>query len=423
MVEIQESPPSPTARHLLHGVVGFVVIALLWGIFGKIDIVAVGEGKTVPTGRVKVIQPLESGVVKTIHVQDGQSVRKGDPLIELDVTLTGADENRLKGELELVNADIARLQALLDGVSPTFATTLTVQDRANQTDLYLQAQSQHLAEMQGFTEQLSQKRFELEGAQAAVSRLTRTLPLVTQRAQSYANLAQKNYVARNQAISMEEQRLQAAYDLKTQQAKVAELSAAVSAIRQQTENAEATFRRNTLTELNDKSQKRIGLTQELAKATERQRLQTLTAPIDGRVQELRLHTVGGVVTPAQEVLKVVPHEDALEAEVTIPNKDIGFVQEGQPVRVKFEAFPFTKYGVITGRITKLSLDAVQDEKRGLVYMARIALDKATLQVDGRSLVLTSGLAVTAKVKTGSRRIISYFLSPIMQYGDEAIRER
>jgi hemolysin D len=130
-----------------------------------------------------------------------------------------------------------------------------------------------------------------------------------------------------------------------------------------------------------------------------------------------------VVTPAQELMKVVPHEDALEAEVMIPNRDIGFVHEGQPVRVKFEAYPFTRYGVIDGTVKKLSLDAIQDEKLGLLYVARIALNKTTLQVEDKEIPLTSGLSLTAEIKTGKRRIIDYFLSPLEEYSSESIRER
>jgi hemolysin D len=423
VIEIQDSPPSPTSRYLLWGTFSFIGIALVWGTLGHIDIIATGQGKTVPTSRVKVIQPLQTAVVKAIHVQDGQEVKTGERLIDLDVTMTGADAERARQDLLQTEADIARLQALHDGKLPVFGVSLTTIDRSTEQNLFKQAQEKHEAEIANLKQQLIQKKHEREDAQAEATHLAKTLPLVSERAASYSRLAAKGYVAKNQYVSIEEQRLQNQYNLQSQRAKVEETTAAIAAIGQQISATEAAFQRDTLNELNDKSQKRAGLVQDLAKADALNRLQNLTSPIDGTVQELKVHTIGGVVTPAQELMKVVPHEDALEAEVMIPNRDIGFVHEGQPVRVKFEAYPFTKYGVIEGVVKKLSLDAVQDEKLGLLYVARIGLNKTTLQVEDKQIPLTSGLSLTAEIKTGKRRIIDYFLSPLEEYSSESIRER
>jgi hemolysin D len=423
VIELQESPPSPTARYLLRGTFGFICIALLCGVIGHIDIVAIGQGKTVPTGRVKVIQPLQTAVVKAIYVQDGQEVKAGERLIDLDVTMTGADAEHVRQDLLLTEADIARLQALHNAKLPIFPVSLTTVDRSTEENLFKQAQYKHRAEIANLRQQLLQKQHEREDAQAEATRLAKTLPLVAERTASYSRLAAKGYVAKNQYISLEEQRLQTQYNLQSQRAKVEEAIAAIAAIEQQVSATEASFQRDTLNELNDKSQKRAGLVQDVAKADELNRLQNLTSPIDGTVQELKIHTIGGVVTPAEEIMKVVPHEDALEAEVMIPNRDIGFVHEGQPVRVKFEAYPFTRYGVVDGVVKKLSLDAIQDEKQGLLYVARIGLAKATLKVEDKEVALTPGLSLTAEIKTGKRRIIDYFLSPIEEYGSESIRER
>jgi hemolysin D len=398
-------------------------VALLWSILGHVDVVATGQGKTVPTGRVKVIQPLESGVVKTIYVQDGQEVKAGEHLVDLDITFTAADAERLRQELAQTEADMARLQALHGGTVPSFNAGLAPADSLIEQTLFEQARDQHQAEMAAVRQQLTQKRHELEEAEATTTKLARTLPLIAERAASYARLASKGYVAKNQSVSLEEQRLQTLYDLEAQRAKVGEAEAAIAGITQQVSSTEAAFQRTALSDLNEKSQKRAGLVQDLAKAEKLNHLQNLTAPIDGTVQELKVHTIGGVVTPAQELMKIVPHQDALEAEVMIPNRDIGFVHEGQSVRLKFEAYPFTKYGVVDGSVTKLSLDAVQNDKLGLVYLARVALNRPTMKVGEQDVVLTPGLALTAEIKTGTRRIIEYFLSPILQTSDEAIHER
>jgi hemolysin D len=185
----------------------------------------------------------------------------------------------------------------------------------------------------------------------------------------------------------------------------------------------AETRRATLDVLNLAEQKVASLSQDLVKAENRGRLMRLTAPVGGTVQQLAVHTVGGVVTPAQALLVIVPGDNPLEIEAFVENKDIGFVRAGQMAEVKVETFPFTKYGTLHGKVMQVSSDAIQDEKRGLVYAARVKLEKTTLKVDGKTVNLTPGMAVTVEIKTGKRRVIEYFLSPLMQYGDESLRER
>ena len=149
----------------------------------------------------------------------------------------------------------------------------------------------------------------------------------------------------------------------------------------------------------------------------------LTAPIDGVVQQLAVHTVGGIVTPAQQLMVVAPEDGQLEVEAILENKDIGFVNEGQDAEVKIDAFPFTRYGTVEGKVTSLSRDAVQIDKVGLVYTAKVSLTRSTIQVDTKEIRLTPGMSVAVEIKTGKRRLIEYFLSPLLQAGHESIRER
>lgn len=122
-------------------------------------------------------------------------------------------------------------------------------------------------------------------------------------------------------------------------------------------------------------------------------------------------------------MAVVPAEDALEVEATVLNKDIGFVRVGQEVTVKIESFPYTRFGYLTGKVLSVSHDAAQDEKMGLVFPARVKLDKATLVVDGVRVSLSPGMALSVEIKTGKRRVIDYLLSPLREYSSESLRER
>ena len=209
----------------------------------------------------------------------------------------------------------------------------------------------------------------------------------------------------------------------TQRSRLKELSATVQAARAERTSLVAETRRIALDTLNDAEQKTTGYGQELVKSEARKGYMTLIAPVDGTVQQLAVHTVGGVVTEAQVLMMVVPQDHVLEVEAFLDNKDIGFVNPDQIAEVKIETFPFTKYGTIPATVTHVSHDAISDEKKGLIYSTRVKLARATMQVEDKTVHLSPGMAVTVEIKTGQRRVIEYFLSPLLQHTNESLRER
>lgn len=431
VLEIQESPPSPLGRIMLWVFVAFFIIAIAWAIIGKIDIVAVAQGKIIPGDRIKVIQPLEIGTVLTIHVQEGQTVAQGDPLIELDATSSGADQQRLRNELMTAQLDAARLHALSTYKSGSSIpeTSFIIPTHADRTQAALQKHmlrnqlEEQAARLSALDSAITQRQAEYATTQDTVAKLEATLPLITQRTQSLKNLADKKLVAEHSYLELEQQRLEQHHDLATQRNRLKEITAAIASAEQQRLALQAEFKRTTLTELAKTEERITALHQELIKAEQRTTLQRLTAPVSGVVQQLAIHTVGGVVTPAQQLMVIVPNEHTLEVEALVQNKDIGFVHAGQAAEIKIETFPFTKYGIIDAEIRHLSNDAIADEKLGLIYAARVLMKKSVINVNGKQVNLTPGMAVTVEIKTGQRRLIEYFLSPLLQYGQESIRER
>lgn len=361
VLEIQDSPPSPAGRSIIFLIIGLFTAALLWSVFGHIDIVAVAQGKIIPSDYSKIIQPLDSGIIKKIHVRDGQQVKQGDILIELDPTTTGADRERYSNEYLSAMTEVARLQALI-----TDQNNFTPPPGAN--PVFVKIQRNRLRD------QLTEFR------------------ALQNQADAYKNLYDKQLVSKMQYLEADRARAQKAQE-------------------HAAEYAEAKTRA-------------YSFSQELAKAENRTSQQTLTAPIDGVVQQLAVHTVGGVVTPAQQLMVIAPREGDLEVEAWIENKDIGFVNAEQDAEVKIEAFPFTRYGVIDGKVLTLSKDAVPIEKVGLVYTARVNLAKSTIRIENNKQAhLSPGMNVTVEIKTGQRRLIEYFLSPLLQASRESIRER
>ena len=427
-VEVLETPASPAGRFFALFIAIMFLAAIAWGWFGEIDTVAVAQGKIIPGGRVKVIQPLEIGVVRAIHVRDGQAVRQGEPLIELDPTESGADEARLKHDLMAARLDAARLTAMakrpakpLSVFAPpaSVAPGLLAAARA----LMVAEAGEHREAIAGIEAEIRQKQAERETIRAQIAAYRDTIPLVRERVEAWDYLAKKEYASRLRLTELQEQLLSRERGLVIEQKKLGEVREAVAVLKRRKAQQTAALASRVGKELSEALRDIVRLEQELTKAEERLRARVLRAPVDGVVQQLQVNTVGGVVNPAERLLVVVPDDAALEIEAKVLNKDIGFVRAEQDAEIKIESFPFTKYGLIDGTVKQVSADAVEDEQLGLVYPMRVTMKQKRILVGDKWVALAPGMSVTAEVKTGKRRAIEFFLSPLMRYQDEAMRER
>ncbi len=431
-LEIQETPPSPIGRAISISIAVLFTIAIIWACVGKIDIVTVAQGKIVPSDRIKLIQPQEIGTVRAIHVKEGQIVNKGDLLVELDTTTTKADEQRIEHESLLAQLEQLRATTLIKAVEQQQTdNTLNLNwpkgkvPEANTTQQQLlQSQWQeYQARLNSLANEQTRRRAELAATGEVIIKLESTLPLITERAESLKTLSQQQLAPRNAYLEIEQERIEQQQDLAMQQKRREELSATLEQIKEERKAYQAEFTSNILAQQAEAEHKLNGLQHELIKAKQRTYLQKLIAPVDGVVQQLAVHTIGGVVTPAQQLMVVVPQKEGIEVEAMIQNRDIGFVFEGQTAEVKVDAFPFTKYGIIDAELINLSNDAVQDENLGLIYTSRVLLKQSAIQVGKKMVNLSPGMSVTVEVKTGKRRMIEYIFSPLMQYVDESVRER
>jgi hemolysin D len=269
----------------------------------------------------------------------------------------------------------------------------------------------------------AERNAELSGSLAEIEKLKQTLPLIDQQLEARRQLSARGHFPKLKVLEYEQLRVEHLQDIEVQQSVAAKARAAIANIDAQTARLRQTFAKTASTEMATAEDESSVRGEELRKSERRRSLQQLRSPVDGVVQQLAVHTVGGVVQPAEPLMVIVPSGSEVAVEAQILNKDIGFVHEGQPVRVKLEAYNFTDYGLIEGVIETISRDAIQDEKLGLVYAARIRLSRNHLIVGGQPQLIGPGMAVQAEVKTGERRIIKYLLSPISQTVAEAGRER
>lgn len=428
-LELTDSPVSPLPRWSMRLIVALFAIAVLWAIVGQLDIVAVSSGKTVTGGRTRVIQPLETAVVKAILVRDGQHVRAGQRLVELDGIGAGSDVRKADESLDTARLATARQQALLDALEQHRLPVLgeiegvTELQRVSEEALAVGQWRAYQAKRDALSATLRQREAERVTTRQLVSKLESTSRIAGVREQDFKNLLEQNFISKHAYLDKQQSRIELDSDLAAQKSRLQEIDAAIANQQQELQALTAEFRREALDQLRQAREQEVQYSEDARKSTQRQAWMTLTAPVSGTVQQLAVHTVGGVVTEAQALMAIVPENDTLEIEAQIENKDIGFVKPGQHATVKIESFPYTRYGYLEGRVETVSHDAMQDEKKGLVYQARIKLNQAHLIIDGTRVNLTSGMAVSAEVKTGKRRVIDYFLSPLREYAGEGLRER
>jgi hemolysin D len=355
-LEVVETPPSPIGRAIGATIIAVFCLALAWACLGTVDIVAIAPGRIIPNGSTKTIQPFDTGVVRAIHVHEGQSVKAGDVLIELDPTMTDADVEHARAEL-------------------------------------------------------SQKQAERDTIAATISKFEATIPVLEQKVEVRKYLSDNALGSKLVYLTDYQELIGQQQDLIVQKSRYREAEDAVAAA-----------------------------TQDVLKAEHRTKLQLLTSPVDGVVQQLAVHTVGGVVTSAQPLLVVVPADAHLEIKAMVSNRDIGFVRTGQDVEIKVDTFNFTRYGLLHGRVMSLSRDAISlDKPQGKAdqstaapnesntqesfYSARVSIDGSQMLVDGSLVNLGPGMGVTVEIRTGTRHIISYLLSPMVRYKQEVLRER
>jgi len=451
-LEILETPASPAGRMIGLTIILFFGLTVGWATFGHVDIIATATGKVVPTGRTKTIQPLEIGIVSAIHVRDGDKVSSGDVLVELDRTVTQAERKRVGQDLVASLLDIARLSSLRrsfehlaepqDLDEPTGASEV---DIARARSAMLAQASEQQAKLASVVQQIDQKRAEAQSVTAAISKIDATLPLLEETASIRKKAMEIQYGNHIAWLDAQTRLLDQQNERIVQERKLVEIDAARRALEQQSAQTKSAFERQVLSDLADAQKKADEFRQDLVKAQQKTEEQILRAPIDGTVQQLAVHTVGGVVQPAQQLMMIVPQGSSIEVEAMISNRDIGFVEAGQDAEVKIDTFNFTRYGLLHGKVISVSRDAIVKDKpqdrasapkqsgalsessepagQELLYTARVSLEGTQMQVEDKMVNLAPGMAVTVEIKTGQRRIIEYVMSPLLRYKQESLRER
>jgi len=430
-LEVQETPPSPLGRCLLWLLLALFAIGIAWACVGRVDIVVTAPGRIVPTGQVKRVQAPELGSVAALLVAEGDEVDAGQPLLRLDPAYVDADSRNVREQLNDIAVQSAWRRALEDWLADGWDTAGTerlpqrfaASDQMAADALYARHRQEITARMQVLSRELAANRAEQATLRAEREGIRATLQVLVQRVTAYKTLQDQRYGARVQYLEILQQQTElerAVPVLQSREDALVETAAAIDA-RMQAMLGE--IRKGNLLALSQLDSERIGLRHSASKLSRHRQQLQLIAPVAGTVQELVVHTVGAVVSPAQELMKVVPADAGIEVEALLQNKDVGFVHEGQAAQVKIDTFNFTKYGLIDAKVIDISNDAVEDPRLGWVFRIRLLLDRDWVAVEGKRVLLSPGMAITAEVNTGKRRLIEFFLSPLLRYKQDSVRER
>lgn len=425
-MEIEETPPSPLGRWLIWILVSLFTAFIIWSCLGKVDEVATARGKVLPDGRTKVLQIMEEASIKAIYVEEGQQVREGQLLMEFDKTITTADVTGIEKELLIATIEKDMLTAeLLNQPYKADAAKLMTEEHPDamevlhtQHKLREARDKEHASTLQAARLVVSQREQELLIEKATLESMKKT-HLLDELEQSESGNGQSS---KTDLLQKDNKVYQSQQEILSQEKKIVQAEDALSEVKHQVDTLIERRKHELLDKLVEKEKVLTNLNAELTKAEKRLDQQQLTSPVDGTVHGISTLTIGGVVSPAQAVISVVPSHISLVVEATISNQDIGFVKQGQQTFLKIDTFPFQKYGYLYGEILHVSPDAFDDEKLGPVYKAKVKINSSQTSM-GMSIHLVPGMSLTTEVKTGQRRIIEFFLSPIIKYAEESLKLR
>lgn len=428
ILEVTETPPSPTGRLVMWTILLLFVVALAWSILGHINEVAVAVGKVIPSGQIKTVQVKNKGIVKEINVEEGQIVQEGDVLVVLDPTTTTADYDSLKKRAAYYKLDIQRLTAELtqQPFTPEEDPDLEAHDLAAEMALYQSRTSDYHTQRQSRVDVIDQKIARLQATQATYEKYAQVLAIEEEKEARLIDLSEQNAISQFQLLEQQSKTIEYAKNAQAELDSINSIKAEIAEAQQNLANVDAAYHKDIMTALVEAKKEYYSVSEAIKKADEDSRMATIYAPTSGRVYNLNIHTLGGIVTDAQPLMQIVPEDVKLEFEVYADNKDIGFIKVGQEAEVKVETFNFQKFGMYKAEVMEISADAVNepnDQQKHMKYKLLLDPISNDINVYGQPAKLEVGMNVSAEIKIKEKRIIDFFLDPFRRYTSEALRER
>jgi membrane fusion protein, adhesin transport system len=418
----------PLSRHLLlMSIAGFFFIFFIWSNLAKLDEVTRGEGKVIPSSEVQAIQALDAGIVQEFLVREGDAVKSGQVLMRLsDIQASsdlGANQSRYHGLL----AAITRLQAEAEGKvtvdfppevikeAPTSVTEELNTFRANQTQLQ--------GQINIFQQQMSQREQEVRELSGRASDIRGVIALQREEKAMVEPLVAKGSAPKMELLQLERTIKEKQTELNSVQSNLPRAQSAVAEARARIADLSSSAKAQAQTELSAKLIEMNELKERKSALTDRKDRTELKSPVNGTVQEIKVKTVGGVIKPGDDIIKIVPQDDQLIVEARVKPSDRAFIYPGQKAVIKITSYDFSIYGGLEGEVLDISADTLQDEKGNFYYRVRLRTYETELKHGGEVLPIIPGMVATADILTGQKTVMQYLLKPFVKTLDNAFNER
>ncbi|WP_294157978.1 HlyD family type I secretion periplasmic adaptor subunit [uncultured Selenomonas sp.] len=425
ILEVTETPPSPVGRAVLWTLVALLVVGAIWICVGEVDEVAVANGKVIPVGNVKIVQSQNKGAIKELGVKEGDYVEAGQTLVVLDTTKTQADVDQLKKQAAYYAMTVDRLNAEMQDAPFTPPSDpeglLEQKDIAAQVTLYESRRAKLAADQEKNLAAVQQAAAAVEGSDAQLKKYRALQQVAQEKEDRLTQLMEEDAISYFQLLEARATRVEYQRNADATEKSILEQQGKLAEAQDNLATTDSAYRQDTMSQLVEAKRQYNAIEEELKKANETNQQSVIIAPISGRVNQLAVHTLGGVVSEGQGLMMIVPDDATMEIEAYADNKDIGFIQQGQTAEVKVETFNFQKFGMVNATVDEISPDAgsdVQDKQTFQKYRLTLGLEN-----DDSGIDLTPGMNVTAEIKIKKKKIIDFFLDPFRKYKDEALRER
>lgn len=426
LTEIEETPIPPMGRAMFWTVVLLFIAVIAWTIWGEMDIVVSARGVVIPEGNVKVIQPLQTGVIRNILVKPGEFVKKGQPLVVIDPNTTEPRLQSTEKNIKAIQLEVQRLRATL--AQRSFSPSPQDFPKPEDKGLIETQQQLHQSALINLNSQLNTQKMELEKIKAEKEEKfleeSHTSKLLAQNESKLSRLnSVKDIIAKNDIEQTEKEIYTNQTKLAQLKQELLQLSHQTQQVSQRIEEIQSDFRKKHLAELTDKEKQLTELDARMNETKFLNTRQTLKAPVSGYINELSVSTIGGVVTPAEKLISIVPDNTPLLVKASVRNQDIGFIAPDMPVAIKVDTFSFQKYGTLPGQVQQIAKDSKEDKQLGQIYEVLVQPKKLLLNIDGQEKPLSVGMSITTDIKVGKRRIIEFFIYPLIKYWNEGLSVR
>lgn len=421
LAEIEDNPVSPLGRKILWTIVIFMVLAVIWLFVGKTDVVVSARAEVIPIGNVKVLQALSGGSIKKIYIKEGDAIKKGDPLIEIDPTVEETNIESKKRNASILTLEVQKLQSLIDGTPFSPSSNIDPALTALVMGMHRSEKESIQAEQLQIDQQISQTHQQVSAIKSDKQRANEMYRMGLAEERRMKTVL--DIIAKNDYYRVKKENAGYRNEISRKNFEIAQLQSRLSELQMQKGSIAKNFKSRLYTTLTQKTKELTALRSEVQTVEFKKQKQVITSPVDGIVAKLAVNTLGGVVSPAEKLMTIIPKDVPMQIKATIENKDIGFIKVGMDVAIKIDTFDYQKYGLYKAKVEKISPNALQDEKLGLVYEVFIKPETIYLEVEGEKRYLTPGMSATAELKVGERRIIEFFIYPLIKYYDEGISVR